>query len=74
MNMAQKETGTVAWFDDERCYGFIVRDEGNAAILVHPLGIAQNGLKTLSEGKRVSYEVVQGRRGLQAENVSVKES
>ncbi len=72
--MAQKDTGTVTWFDDERCYGFILPDEGGAAILVHPLGIAQSGLKPLNEGERVSYEVVQGRRGLQAENVSVKDS
>jgi CspA family cold shock protein len=72
--MAEKYTGTVKWFDEERCYGLIAPDEGGPAILVHPLGIAESGPKPLSESKKVSYEVVQGRMGLQAENVSVKDS
>ncbi|MDQ3913435.1 MAG: cold-shock protein [Actinomycetota bacterium] len=71
--MAEKNTGTVKWFDEERCYGFIAPHEGGPAILVHPLGIAESGTESLSESKKVSYEVVQGRRGLQAENVSVED-
>jgi CspA family cold shock protein len=72
--MAEKNTGTVKWFDEERCYGFITPDEGGPAILVHPLGIAESGPEYLSKSRKVSYEVVRGRKGLQAENVSVEDS
>jgi CspA family cold shock protein len=62
--------GTVKWFSDEKGYGFISPDEGDKDIFVHHTSIAGNGYKTLEEGARVTYEATQGRKGLQADNVS----
>jgi CspA family cold shock protein len=62
--------GTVKWFSDEKGYGFITPEEGDKDIFVHHSGIAGNGFKTLEEGARVTYEESQGRKGLQADNVS----
>jgi cold shock protein len=62
--------GTIKWFSDEKGYGFITPDEGDKDIFVHHTGIAGNGFKTLEEGARVMYEATQGRKGLQADNVS----
>jgi cold shock protein len=62
--------GTVKWFSDEKGYGFISPDEGDKDIFVHHTSIAGNGFKTLEEGARVTYEATQGRKGLQADNVS----
>jgi cold shock protein len=62
--------GTVKWFSDDKGYGFITPDEGGKDIFVHHTGIAGNGFKTLEEGARVTYEATQGRKGLQADNVS----
>ena len=65
-----KAQGTVKWFSDEKGYGFITPDEGDKDIFVHHTGIAGNGFKTLEEGARVTYEASQGKKGLQADNVS----
>ena len=62
--------GTVKWFDGEKGYGFIYPDDGGEDIFVHHTGIAGTGFKTLEEGEKVNYEMAQGRRGLQAQNVS----
>jgi cold shock protein len=62
--------GTVKWFSDDKGYGFISPDEGDKDIFVHHTSIAGNGFKTLEEGARVTYEASQGRKGLQADNVS----
>jgi cold shock protein len=62
--------GTVKWFSDEKGYGFITPDEGGEDVFVHHSGIAGNGFKTLEEGARVDFEATQGRKGLQADNVS----
>ena len=61
--------GTVKWFSEEKGYGFISPDEGGEDLFVHYSGIAGNGFKALEEGEKVTYEVTQGRKGLQAENV-----
>ncbi|MDQ3795777.1 MAG: cold shock domain-containing protein [Actinomycetota bacterium] len=66
--MAQE--GTVKWFSDEKGYGFIRPDDGSDDVFVHHTGIAGDGFKSLQEGDKVTYEVTQGRKGLQAENVS----
>jgi CspA family cold shock protein len=66
--MAQE--GTVKWFSDEKGYGFIRPDDGSEDVFVHHTGIAGDGFKTLEEGEKVTYEVTQGRKGLQAENVT----
>ncbi len=62
--------GTVKWFNDDKGYGFIQPEDGSEDVFVHHSGIAGGGFKSLEEGQRVTYEVTQGRRGLQAENVS----
>ena len=62
--------GTVKWFSDEKGYGFVSPDEGGEDLFVHHTGIAGGGFKTLEEGAKVSYEATQGRKGMQADNVS----
>ena len=62
--------GTVKWFSNEKGYGFISPDDGSEDVFVHHTGIAGDGFKTLQEGDKVTYEVTQGRKGLQAENVT----
>lgn len=62
------EQGTVKWFSDSKGYGFIMRERG-ADVFVHHADIVSEGFKTLSEGDRVSFDVVEGPKGLQAKNV-----
>ena len=61
--------GTVKWFSNEKGYGFIERGNGEADVFVHFSAIAGEGYKSLTEGQHVSFEVVQGDKGLQAANV-----
>ena len=63
--------GTVKWFSDEKGYGFISPDEGSEDLFVHHTGIAGSGFKSLEEGTKVSYEATQGKKGMQADNVSM---
>ena len=62
--------GMVKWFDGEKGYGFITPNDGGEDVFVHHTGIAGSGFKSLEEGQKVTYEVGQGRRGPQAQNVS----
>ena len=62
--------GTVKWFSNEKGYGFIEQGDGGADVFVHFSAIAGEGYKSLTEGQRVSFEVVQGDKGLQASDVS----
>ena len=68
--MSQQETGTVKWFNDAKGFGFISRDKGGDDVFVHFRAISGSGFRTLQEGQRVSFDVTQGPKGLQAENVS----
>ncbi len=60
--------GTVKWFDGSKGYGFITSDEG-ADVFVHFSAIGGEGFKTLNEGEEVTFDVVDGDKGLQAANV-----
>ena len=62
-------SGTVKWFNDSKGFGFLTRDDGEKDVFVHHSAIQGEGFKTLSEGQRVKFEVVQGQKGPAAENV-----
>jgi len=63
-----KEQGTVKWFNNEKGYGFISRNSGSD-VFVHHTGIQGSGFKSLNEGDSIEFEVEQGPKGLQAQNV-----
>ena len=63
-------TGSVKWFDDQKGYGFITLDDGSKDCFVHHSAIAGDGFKSLTEGDRVQFDVVQGQKGPAAENVT----
>lgn len=67
--MAERETGTVKWFNDEKGYGFITPDKGGKDLFVHHSEINSDGFRTLNEGDRVEYSVGQGQKGPNAQNV-----
>ncbi len=60
--------GKVKWFDEKKGFGFIEREDGDD-VFVHFSAIQQNGFKNLEEGQEVEFEIVEGERGLKAENV-----
>jgi CspA family cold shock protein len=62
-------SGTVKWFNSEKGFGFIQQDDGGADVFVHYSAIASSGYRELAEGQKVEYEVTQGQKGPQAENV-----
>ena len=63
--------GTVKWFSAEKGYGFIEREEGGD-VFVHFSAIQADGFKTLNEGQKVDFEIIDGARGPQAANVKVE--
>ena len=62
-------TGTVKWFNSEKGYGFIAPDDGSADLFAHYSAIATSGFKELREDQKVEFDVAQGPKGLQAENI-----
>ncbi|MBT2438592.1 cold-shock protein [Streptomyces sp. ISL-36] len=63
-------TGTVKWFNAEKGFGFIAQDGGGPDVFVHYSAITTTGYRELSEGQPVEFDVVQGPKGPQAENVT----
>ena len=65
-----RTTGTVKWFNDSKGFGFITREDGEKDVFVHHTAIQGEGFKSLAEGDRVEFDVVDGQKGPAAENVT----
>ncbi|MCU1675519.1 MAG: cold-shock DNA-binding protein family [Frankiales bacterium] len=61
--------GTVKWFNAEKGFGFIAPDDGSADVFAHYSAITTSGYRTLTDNQRVEFDVVQGQKGLQADNI-----
>ncbi|WP_411389701.1 cold-shock protein [Pseudomonas sp. MPB23] len=68
--MSDRQNGTVKWFSNDKGYGFITPENG-PDLFVHFRAIEGNGFKTLQEGQKVTFEAVQGQKGMQADKVQV---
>jgi cold shock protein len=62
-------SGTVKWFNGEKGFGFISQDGGGADVFVHDSAIATDGFRSLDENQKVEFDLTQGPKGPQAENV-----
>ena len=67
--MSDRVSGTVKWFNNAKGFGFIIREEGDADVFVHFRSIQGDGYRTLNEGQEVEFNLVEGPKGLQAEDV-----
>ncbi|MEO8219960.1 MAG: cold-shock protein [Specibacter sp.] len=63
-------TGTVKWFNAEKGFGFIAPDDGSADVFAHYSAITSSGYRSLEENQKVQFDIVQGPKGPQAENIS----
>ena len=64
-----RTTGIVKWFNDDKGFGFITRDDGEKDVFCHHSAIMGDGFKSLPEGQKVEFAVVQGEKGPAAEQV-----
>jgi CspA family cold shock protein len=62
-------TGIVKWFNEEKGFGFIAPDNGGADVFVHFRAVISEGSKMLTEGQKVKFDIAEGRKGPEAENV-----
>ena len=67
--MSDTITGTVKWFNDSKGFGFIVREDGEKDVFVHHTAVQGEGFKSLAEGDKVEFDVVQDAKGPRADNV-----
>lgn len=65
-----RTTGTVKWFNDAKGFGFITPENGEKDCFVHHTAIKADGFRSLAEGERVEFDIVQGAKGPAAENVT----
>ena len=63
-------TGKVKWFNDQKGFGFIQRDDGGKDVFVHHTAINMNGFRTLQEGQAVNFEILEDAKGAKAQNVT----
>jgi CspA family cold shock protein len=68
--MAEREVGSIKWFDGKKGFGFINRENGDD-VFVHYSAIGGEGYRVLKDGQKVEFEVVQGKKGLEASNLTV---
>ncbi|KIE02842.1 Cold shock, CspA, partial [Metarhizium majus ARSEF 297] len=68
--MSERQNGTVKWFNEEKGYGFITPESG-PDLFVHFRAIEGSGFRSLKEGQQVTFEAVQGQKGMQADKVQV---
>lgn len=71
--MSERSNGTVKWFNDAKGFGFITREQGDD-VFVHFRSILGEGYRSLREGQQVEFEIIEGPKGLQAENVKQMEA
>lgn len=69
--MSNSVKGTVKWFNEDKGFGFLTQDNGGKDVFVHFRSIVSDGFKTLSEGQAVTFDIENGQKGLQANNVVV---
>ena len=70
--MSDRQHGTVKWFNETKGFGFISPESG-PDLFVHFRAIMGTGFKTLTEGQKVTFEAVQGQKGMQADKVQIEE-